>query len=341
MGENWVRCKRCHEVFEAADGICPKCGAQYEASVPKPREPEESSFVDRYAGTEFAPPEPPPPLMVPSRRARTPLVAAGVGLVLVAVVVAVIAGSLAGSPIPTPPPIIVVGTAKPAATASPLPEGMAAALAQLSDPNLSAAISINSRAALDARVLTKAQAQATTFEGAISAGNQTGLVTHNGVPREYRIYAGEAYTRVAPAKAWTKTTGMPPYLVLQPLFGLTGPEMLSIVGRENRNGADLIHFRATRYWQPDVGRMALMDLSGFGIRPDTFAFDLWTTPSGVPVNATFSATTKASDGAKLIDVEVTYTFTNVGIPQSIDDPMATPSPSPNRSPSASPATVLG
>jgi hypothetical protein len=122
---------------------------------------------------------------------------------------------------------------------------------------------------------------------------------------------------------------MPSYLVIAPPFGLTKPEMLSFIGVEQLDGQAVNHLRTTRWWSPDIARMAMMDTSSLGMKPETSTLDLWTTINGAPVYATFSATNTATDGTKLVDIETTYTFTNVGVPQPIGDPMATPSPPPS------------
>ena len=49
--------------------------------------------------------------------------------------------------------------------------------------------------------------------------------------------------------------------------------------------------------------------------------------TAAPVSATFSGTNSASDGTKLLDIEVSYTFTDVGVPVDIVSPLPTPSPS--------------
>jgi hypothetical protein len=330
MDGNWVRCRRCHEVFEVAE-VCPRCGAPYQ---PRTAQPQESvdSFAERYAGTEFAPPEPPPPpFVVPGSRNPTPFIVGGAALVVFAILVAAVTGAWNGPPPPTVPPVIVVGTVKPTATPSPLPVSVVATIAQLSDPAFTAAITIQSRAAIDARVIGTSQYGTAVFKGYLSAADETGVYTLNASSREFTIFGGIAYSRAGAAATWALTSTMPTYLVLRPLFKLTKPEMLVLVGSETRDGVAVVHLRSTAYWIPEVNRMALMDLSGVGIKPDTFKLDLWTAPDGAPVSAEFSAETAASDGTKLIDVEATWSFSDVGIPHVMADPLATPSPSPSAS----------
>jgi hypothetical protein len=51
------------------------------------------------------------------------------------------------------------------------------------------------------------------------------------------------------------------------------------------------------------------------------------------MRAVFSATNTATNGTKLLDMETTYTFTNVGVPLKIDVPGPSPSGSLGASPS--------
>jgi hypothetical protein len=331
MDGNWVRCRRCHEDFEAAE-VCPTCGAPYQLRGPQPHESADS-FAELYAGTEFAPPEPPaPPLVGPRRRNPTPFIVGGAALVVFALLLAAVTGAWNGLPQPTAPPAIVRGTAKPTATPSPLPDSVVATIAQLSDPGFTAAVTIQSRATIDARVTGKSQYGTVVFDGYLSGANETGKYTLNTTSREVTVFGGIAYSRASGGATWAGAPSTPTYLVLRPLLGLTKPAMLALVGPETRDGAAVIHLRSTAYWVPELNRMALMDLSGVGIKPDTFRLDLWTAPDGTPVYAEFSAVTAALDGTKLIDVAATWSFSDVGIAHAIADPLATPTPSPSPSP---------
>ena len=330
MGENWVRCRRCHEVFEAADEFCPKCGSRYEAPASAQAEPQES-FADRYAGTEFAPATPPPAPPMTGRRNPTPFILGGTGIVVVALLAAALSGAWNGtSPAQQ---VVVLGTEKPTATASPLPQGVGPALAHLQDPSFTAAVTIKTHANVDARVGGHPIAGTTTFVGWLSGANETGTFTQNTTAVQITIFNGISYSRPNSSAKWALAPSLPAYLQLRPLLGLTKPIELSFVGTDERDGVPLYHLHTTRYWSPDAARIALMDLSFVNLRPDTFALDLWITAGGTPVNAAFSATTTASDGVKLIDVETTYDFGDVGVPYAIMDPTATPTPTPSPSPS--------
>jgi hypothetical protein len=338
MSDSWVRCGRCHEVFEAAEA-CPSCGAPYQPRAPQPVESADS-YVERYAGSEFVPPGPPPaPLAAPRRRNPTPFIVGGTALVVVALVLAAVSGAWSGPGIATLPPLVIVGTPKPTTMHSTLPDTVVATLAHLSDSDFSATLSIRSRISVDARVQGTATTLTSTFDGELSGANQIGRFTQGGASTEVCIFEGSAWIRTHPTARWTAAENMAPYMVLQPLFGLTEEGMLEFVGPDTRDGVAVNHFRATRHWAPDVGRMALADTTSFGIRPDTFAFDIWAAQDGTPVYAAFSATTTASDGTKLIDIGVTYRFSAVGVPHVIPDPKATPTPGPSPSPSASPSAT--
>jgi hypothetical protein len=105
--------------------------------------------------------------------------------------------------------------------------------------------------------------------------------------------------------------------------------MIQLISEETKNGQTLNHFQTTRWWAPDTSRLAITDVQGLtaGLAPDVTVLDLWATADGVPVSATFSGTNSASDGTKLVDIEVSYTFDGVGVPISIGTPEPSPSPS--------------
>jgi hypothetical protein len=71
----------------------------------------------------------------------------------------------------------------------------------------------------------------------------------------------------------------------------------------------------------------------FAFKPDVVVLNLWTSQDGSPLKAVFSATNTATNGTKLLDIQTTYTFTNVGGPQKIEVPGPSPSGSLGASPS--------
>jgi hypothetical protein len=102
-----------------------------------------------------------------------------------------------------------------------------------------------------------------------------------------------------------------------------------MVGQETQSGQPLNHMQATHWWAPDLSRLTLYDMSFLapGLAPTVTSFDLWAKPDGAPVRATYSAKTMAGQ-VTLVDIEVSYTFTNVGQAVAILTPGATWTESP-------------
>lgn len=153
------------------------------------------------------------------------------------------------------------------------------------------------------------------------------MLKQGGVTREIRLVDSTVYTRVVPNGTWQISPSIPSYLIIAPVFGITKPEMIQLVDQEAKNGQMLNHLQTTRWWAPDPSRLALADLTSLSLAPDVNVLDLWATADGVPVSATFSGTNSASDGTKLVDIEVSYTFDQVGVPVSIGTPAPSASPS--------------
>jgi hypothetical protein len=327
MAEKMVRCVRCHEVFDAEAGPCTKCGTPYRPPVAQPKAID-GLYVERYAGTPYVPEPPPAPVVPARRRSSTPLLlGGGATLIAIAVVVAILAatGMLGGGPTAAPAPLIA-RTEPPSPTPT-LPPSISMTLAQLNDPRLGAHVAVDSRAQFNGRVFGQSKTDIVTFDGQISAGNESGTLQTGGAKMELRLVDGVLYTRNLPSGKWSVAASIPSYLIIAPLFGITSPKMLALVGQETRNGQTVNHLRTTPWWAPDLSRVALMDLSTLRLAPDSNVLDLWATIDGTPVSATFSGTNSASDGTKLLDIEVSYTFTDVGVPVDIVSPLPTPSPS--------------
>lgn len=334
MAQEMVRCSRCYQVFDAEEGACPECGAPYQPPVEQPR-PIEGLYIDKYAGTEFAPPPPEAaPAPAPRRNNQVLLIGGGAALIGAAVILAILFGLGAlGGGNPTPPALIFSATSPPSPTPS-LPPTTASTLAQLNDLKLSAHIKVNSNVQLSSRILGKSESVIVSFDGEVSNGDEWGNLTSAGVAQELRLVQGQVWVRALPNGKWSKLAEMPAYLVICPIFGLDSTKDLQLLGQETKDGQELNHFQSTDWWSPDISRIALADLSSFPIKPLKWVLDLWATPEGAPVAATFSGTNTAVDGTKLLDVEVSYAFTDVGVPQTINVPA--PSPSVSASPSASP-----
>jgi hypothetical protein len=182
---------------------------------------------------------------------------------------------------------------------------------------------------MDSSVLGQSLSVNVTFDGEVSSGNQWGTIETAGISQEMRLVNGEVFSRTLPNGKWSQSAAMPAYLVICPLFGVTNKD-IQLVGQEMKDGQLLNHLQSTGSWNPDISRMALADLSSLNVRPDVKVLDLWAKPDGTPVSATFSGTNTAANGTKLVDIEVTYTFSQVGFPQTIDVPSNSPIPSPTK-----------
>jgi hypothetical protein len=333
MAENMVRCVRCHEVFDAEAGPCTKCGTPYQAPAAPPL-PADGLYVDRYAGTPFVPA--PQTALLPARPHRNStglLIGAGAVMIVAAIMVAILAVTLGLGSGPTPGPVYVVPkTDQPSPTPT-LPPSIALTLQQLNDPNLSADVVVESSANVNDPTLGKHDTQSVSFKGRIASGNEAGTVIEAGITREYVVVDNVVFVRVPPATRWSTAASIPTYLLIDQSFGLTKPQMLRLVGAETLEGQAVNHFQTTRMWVPDVPRIAMIDTSGFAFKPETVVLDLWTSPDGEPVRAIFSATNLAANGTKLLDIETTYKFANVGVPQTIEVPGPSPSGSAGATPS--------
>jgi hypothetical protein len=328
MDELWVRCGRCHEVFDANVGPCTKCGTPYRAPVEAPKV-DEGSFIERYLGTEYVEPLDLSPAPVPTKR-RGPQalwIGAGFGLLGIALVVVMLMslGVLGGSA-PTEPPLVIIPvTPKPSPTPT-LPASVSILISTLNDRDLSAHVTLSSRVQVSPKISGKAITVLTSFDGQISGADESGILKSNATTRDIRFVDNSVYVRILPSGKWQLQASIPPYLILTPLFGLTKPEMIELVGEETKDGRVVDHFRSTRWWLPDSSRLAMTDVQNAAgsLAADVWSLDIWATPEGVPVSATFTGTNKAFDGTMLLDIAASYTFDQVGVPVVI----GTPDPSP-------------
>jgi hypothetical protein len=333
MAENWVRCKRCHEVFDAEVGPCTKCGTPHKPPANVPPAPE-GLYSERYAADELPALD---ALAVSStglshRRNTTGyLIAGGAALIISAMVVGLLfaLGAIGGANPTAAPQIVVPLTAGPSPTPS-LPPAVAHTIAVLSDANLSAQITINSHVVVKAGAIGPGTVNTTVgFDGQVSKGNQWGTLTVNGIAQDIRLINDHIYRRFLPTGKWSELGGMPNYYHICPMFGLAPDRDLQLIGPETKEGRELLHLQSTRFWSPDVSRLALYDLSTLEIPPAIEVLDLWATPDGTPVSATFSGTTTNASGAKIVDIQVSYTFAQVGVEREIDVPGPNWSPSPS------------
>jgi hypothetical protein len=324
MSEKMVRCSRCHDVFDANAGPCPRCGAPYQ---PRPVAPEvgEASFAETYAGTAFVAPPEPAAAPTPQRRANSTVwIGGGAALIVVAIVAAIVVGLGASGGSKPNTALVVPVTPRPTPTPT-LPPSMTALLGNLNDRSLSAHVVIASRVQISSR-LDGSGTTLVSFDGQISGPSESGTFKQGGVTREVKLVDSIFYTRVVPNGAWQISPSMPSYLIIAPIFNVSKPEMIQLIDQVTKDGQLLYHFQTTRWWAADPSRLALADMSRVSLAPDVNVLDLWATADGLPVSASFSGTNSASDGTKLVDVEVTYTFDQVGTPVSIGTPEPSPSP---------------
>jgi hypothetical protein len=227
----------------------------------------------------------------------------------------------------TPPPLRAVVPA--GSVEQPLPPTVDATLAQLNDPNFSAHVTVQSRVQVTATVSSKALVAVVKYDGIVSGGNQWGTLQVGATAQETMLVAGAALVRNPPAAKWTPAPTFASYKILCPIFGLKDANALAMVGQETQSGQPLNHMQATHWWSPELNHLTLYDMSFLapGLAPTVTSFNLWAKPDGTPVRATYSAKTMAGEVA-LVDIEVSYTFTNVGQAVAISIPGATWTESP-------------
>jgi hypothetical protein len=335
VAEKMVRCPRCFEVFDAEEGPCPKCGTPFRPPAPQPR-PIEGLYTERYA----EPAETPMPTFAPGPkppRKLDPALLIGGGAVLIggALVVAILVTLTgAGGTTPTAPPRYVVPAQTPGTAAETLGPIVAMTFSQVGGYHLDAHVTVQTTVQVSVKVNGKAQSIATRFDGHVSEANQSGVWNGAGVSQEMRLVDGQFYVRTPPSGKWSVLPIPPSYLLVSPALGIRSTDDLVMQGPATREGRPVNHIQSSASWIPDINRLAMTDLSTLPVQPDTFLLDLWVTDEGIPVWASVSATKIDASGAKLIDVEVAYTFTDVGVPTPMVAPIS-PSPAPSQSPTPS------
>jgi hypothetical protein len=321
MEERYVRCRRCHGVFEAGLPNCSRCGAAF-VPVAASSSEEGASYADKYLGTEFAPAVAEVPLAAPARRPGLGLFL-GAGVVLI--VIAVAFGGLAAmgafvDATPTPRPMVVVA-ATPSPTPVPtLPTSITNTLAKLGDPNFNCHVATRTKILVNARVSGRSVSVIVNIDTDMSAGDEGGTVQTGNLTSEFRIVGGVYYSRTLPVGKWAAKVAIPPFLMLSPIFSITEPRQLTFDGEDKSNGG-AYRLESTGWWVPDVGKLSGYDVNQLGILPQKVLLTLWVGTDGMPVYAVFHAWTDASDGTHLLDVTTTYTFTNVGIITPVDKPI--------------------
>jgi hypothetical protein len=323
MTDKLLRCPRCHDVFDANDEACPRCGTKYEPLPPLP-DPGEGFFAEKYASSPYD--TPPEPRSTPAPRSGPSiLVLVGVAFVVVALAFGALyfGGAFGSSPAPTRQ-VVVARTEAP--TPSPtLPASITRTLAQLADPKFNAHIYINTRATVSARVTNTNQGYTllSSLDATVEDGNEAGTLTIGGIATDFTLMFNQLSLRSRVTGHYAPASTIAPYYLLLPMFDLTSSKMLSYAGDTTGDtGETLSHLVSTPWWTPDLSKLAVLDVSSLPEKIEKVSLDLYVTSDGTPVSATFNAWTDASDGEHLVQIVTTYGFANVGSAGPIVAPTA-------------------
>jgi hypothetical protein len=343
VAENWVRCRRCYEVFDAEEGPCPKCGVPYRPPAAN-LQPIDGLYTERYADKvecagEAGGAEIPGAKIVdtprPRRRSRPALFVGAGAVLIVGALVVVIVMELGGGATPTRAPVYVRGAETVQPRQPTLPPILALTLGQVANYQLDAHVTIQANIQLNSQVKWKTQSLTTKFDGHVSEGDQSGTVQTGGTSQEIRMVGGLFFVRSLPSGKWSLLPNLPSYLLVCPVLGVSSTQDLVEIGPTMRAGQMMNHLQSTSSWAPDISRITMTDLSSLPIKPTAMLLDLWVDDNGVPLSATVEATNIGDGGTKLLDIQITYTFSDVGVPTDMVAPI---SPSPAPSPSATPGS---
>lgn len=323
MTEKMVRCRRCHDVFDASEDFCPRCGTKYEPIAAAPA-PAEGFFVDKYVASPFEAPTTPVHEPAP-RSGPSLLVGAGVAFVVVALVLGALflGGAFGSSPAPTRQ-AVVARTQAPTPSPS-LPPSITRALAEFQDPKFSAHIYVNTRATVSARVAAANQGYTlfSSLDATVEAGDEAGTLTIGGIATDFTLIGNQLSLRSRTTGHYAPVSTISPYYLLLPLFGLTDAKMLQYAGdTKGNNGETLNHLVSTPWWTPDKSKLAVMDVGTLPEKIERVSLDLYVQPDGTPVSATFTAWTDSTNGEHLVQIVTTYNFTSVGTAGPIIAPTA-------------------
>jgi hypothetical protein len=326
MEERYVRCRRCHGVFEAGVANCPRCGTEYVAT--DAAIPEEGSFEEKYKGTEFSAAVEVPATLPKQQGSRYGLLLlAGAVLTVGALVVGMLfMAGLIGESNPTQEPQIIFPiTPKPSPSAT-MPPIVHDTLRLISDPQFNGHLSIHTMVSVAAGANNgKAVAHAVSVEADMAEGETAGTVQVDNSQAEFRLVNGVYYSRAMPNGTWAARTSIPPFLLLSPLFAITDMKQIAYGGPTAQyNAAHKIV--STGWYQPDPLRITGIDMSTYTVKVDHWQLALYLDNDGNPLYAEFRCWKDASDGTKLIDITTTYEFSNVGEVTAA----GTPGPSPTK-----------
>ncbi len=274
-----------------------------------------TSYAEKYRGTEWGRPEPPPP---PTSHTRGPRVAAIVAIVAIGAA-AVGIGALALSPnVPAANVGSLPGAAsgapgRPTAVPTPSPTvdpGKAVLdrfWAVVSAPDLSYHMTASGKSVLDRKTIE-------TYKEAVDVvGDEySGWIDSSVTPKSLMARKdGVVWVKVPGKPRVGRQTGER-YFRLTPFMYLEMPAWLDYVGPVTVGGKELHLLRSNTFYRPDIAR--LLDFSKFLVVPDTMALDLYVTEAGVPVSALFTADVVfgGSAGGHPFHGRAAFTFSKVG-----------------------------
>jgi hypothetical protein len=317
--ERYVRCRRCHGVFEAGLPNCTRCGTPYVApAVETAALPD--SYAQKYQGSEFAEPEVVAPLLAPARRRPGMTLVMGMGAVLLVLAVAlgamVALGAFDGGPAPTSPPIYVAAHT-PQPTPSPtLPPSIARTMSVLADPMLNLHVSVRTSLTMSAKARGGGDSmqQIINSEIACAGGNESGTWQSGSTNTEWRLVDGTYYFRNLPSTKWQTRATFPPFLITSPIFNITEARQLQYLGSEEKFGIQTDKLETTRFWGPDMSKLSFLDVATLTMKPDQRSMQMWVAANGLPVYAVFHAWRDSADGTstRLVDISTVYTFSTLG-----------------------------
>ena len=224
MEERYVRCRRCHGVFESGVTNCPRCGAEYVA-IEAPIASSEGSYEDRYKGTEYVAPVEAPQVLPKQQGSRYGLMLGAGALLTVAglVVVMLVMAGVLGMPSATDEPEIIYAVTPRPTPGPTLPPAFANTLLKIADPDFNGHLSIRTTVAVSASANNgRAAAQSVNVEADMANRQITGTYQVGNVNREYRLVDGIYYSRLLPNGTWAVKPNIPPFLLLSPLFAHHG-----------------------------------------------------------------------------------------------------------------------
>ena len=225
MEERYVRCRRCHGVFESGVANCPRCGAEYVA-IEAPLPSSEGSYEDKYKGTEYRRRRSKRRKVLPRQQGSRYglLLGAGALLTVVALVVAMLFMSgVIGAPGATEDPDIVYPVTPRPSPSPTMPPIVDDTLRLIADPDVQRPpvdphhrLGRRSRQQRQGRRPTRSTSRRTW-----PSGQTGGTVQIGNVGVEFRLVDGVYYSREMPNGAWAARPSIPPFLLLSPLFAIT------------------------------------------------------------------------------------------------------------------------